>query len=85
MFWHTKNSAQYRHTQSCDCELKKVVELFEISLKVFLLWQVLIFPSAKAGNSLSSANVWLHVVGSHTETDYLHLPRGIIHFSFWAR
>ena len=51
-----------------------------------VVWaQVLIFPSAKGGSSLSSANVWLHVVGSHAETDYLHVPRGIIHFSFWAR
>jgi hypothetical protein len=44
--------------------------------------QVLIFPSQKA-SPLSSANVWLHVVGSHAETDVLHVPRGVLHFSFW--
>lgn len=47
--------------------------------------KVLIFPSQRSGSSLSSANVWMHLVGSHGETDYLQVPRGIIHFSFWAR
>ena len=50
-----------------------------------ILYQVLIFPSQRSGSSLSSANVWLHLVGSHGETDYLQVPRGVIHFSFWAR
>jgi len=51
----------------------------------YILYQVLIFPSQKSGNSLSSANIWLHVVGSHSETQYLNIPRGIIHFSFWCK
>ena len=49
-----------------------------------ILYQVLIFPSQRSGSSLSSANVWMHLVGSHGETDYLQVPRGIIHFSFWS-
>lgn len=49
-----------------------------------ILYQVLIFPSQKFGASLSSANIWMHIVGSRSETDYLHIPRGVIHFSFWA-
>ena len=32
-----------------------------------ILYQVLIFPSQRSGSSLSSANVWLHLVGSHGE------------------
>ena len=53
--------------------------------KSSILYQVLIFPSQKsAGASLTSANVWLHVIGSHGETQVLQLPRGVIHFSFWA-
>merc|ERR1719348_798750 len=51
----------------------------------FILYQVLIFPSQRSGAALSSANLWLHMVGTHTETDYLQVPRGVIHFSFWAR
>ena len=51
----------------------------------FMLYQVLIFPSQRSGSSLSSASLWLHLVGSHSETDYLQIPRGVIHFSFWAR
>merc|ERR1719209_344252 len=51
----------------------------------FILYQVLIFPSQRSGASLSSASLWLHIVGTHTETDYLQVPRGVIHFSFWAR
>ena len=50
-----------------------------------ILYQVLIFPSQRSGSSLSSANVWLHLVGSHGETDYLQVPRGVIHFSFWVK
>ena len=50
-----------------------------------ILYQVLIFPSQRSGSSLSSANVWMHLVGSHGETDYLQIPRGVIHFSFWAK
>ena len=51
----------------------------------YMLYQVLIFPSQRSGASLSSANLWLHMVGTHAETDYLQIPRGVIHFSFWAR
>lgn len=51
----------------------------------FMLYQVLIFPSQRSGASLSSANLWLHMVGTHSETDYLQIPRGVIHFSFWAK
>jgi len=51
----------------------------------FILYQVLIFPSQRSGSSLSSANVWMHLVGSHGETDYLQVPRGVIHFSFWSK
>jgi len=51
----------------------------------FILYQVLIFPSQRSGSSLSSANIWMHLVGSHSETDYLQVPRGVIHFSFWAK
>ena len=50
-----------------------------------LLYQVLIFPSQRSGSSLSSASVWMHLVGSHGETDYLQVPRGVIHFSFWTK
>merc|ERR1719431_1176823 len=50
-----------------------------------MLYQVRIFPSQRSGSSLSSASLWLHLVGSHGETDYLQVPRGVIHFSFWAR
>jgi len=50
-----------------------------------LLYQVLIFPSQRSGSSLSSANIWIHFVGSHGETECLQLPRGVIHFSFWAK
>merc|ERR1719312_1369730 len=50
-----------------------------------ILYQVLIFPSQRSGSSLSSANIWMHLVGSHSETDYLQIPRGVIHFSFWAK
>ena len=52
-----------------------------------MLYQVLIFPSQKsAGASVTSSNVWLHVVGSLSETpSILRLPRGVIHFSFWAK
>lgn len=50
-----------------------------------LLYQVLIFPSQRSGSSLSSANIWIHIVGSHGETDCLQIPRGVIHFSFWAK
>jgi len=55
--------------------------------KSSMLYQVLIFPSQKsAGASVTSANVWLHVVGSLGETkSLLNLPRGVIHFSFWAK
>ena len=55
--------------------------------KSSMLYQVLIFPSQKsAGASVTSANVWLHVVGSLSETpSILRLPRGVIHFSFWAK
>ena len=45
----------------------------------------MIFPSQRSGASLSSAALWLQMVGTHTETDYLQIPRGVIHFSFWAR
>ena len=47
--------------------------------------QVLIFPSPKCGTSPCSANVWMHVVGSRSETKTIAVPRGVIHFSFWAR
>merc|ERR1711981_855786 len=54
--------------------------------KSSILYQVLIFPSQKsAGASITSANVWLHVVGSLAESPVLGLPRGVIHFSFWAK
>ena len=52
-------------------------------LNARFLLQVLIFPSQKA-SPMSSANIWLHVVGSHAETDVLHVPRGVLHFSFWS-
>jgi len=51
----------------------------------YLLYQVLLFPSQRSGASLSSANLWLHLVGTHAETDLLQVPRGVIHFSFWAK
>merc|ERR1719392_54401 len=54
-------------------------------IQSYILYQVLIFPSQRSGSSLSSANVWMHLVGSHGETDYLQVPRGVIHFSFWAK
>ena len=54
--------------------------------KSSILYQVLIFPSQKsAGASVTSANVWLHVVGSLGESGLLRIPRGVIHFSFWAK
>ena len=46
---------------------------------------MLIFPSRKsAAGGVTTANVWLHVVGSHGDTSYLHVPRGVNHFSFWS-
>merc|ERR1719391_637572 len=54
-------------------------------IQSYILYQVLIFPSQRSGSSLSSANVWMHLVGSHGETDYLQVPRGVIHFSFWSK
>ena len=40
--------------------------------KSSILYQVLIFPSQKsAGASITSANVWLHVVGSLAESPVL--------------
>ena len=48
-------------------------------------FQVLIFPSPKCGTQPCSANVWMHVVGSRSETKTISVPRGVIHFSFWAR
>ena len=54
-------------------------------IQSYILYQVLIFPSQRSGSSLSSANIWMHIVGSHGETDYLQVPRGVIHFSFWSR
>ena len=48
-----------------------------------LLYQVLIFPSAKSGNAPCSARVWMHVVGSSGEST-LEIPKGVIHFCFWA-
>ena len=53
--------------------------------KSSMLYQVLIFPSSKSGMSACTANIWMHVVGSHGETKVIHLPRGVIHFSFWAK
>ena len=53
---------------------------------IHIFWlQVLIFPSHKssAGNT-TTANVWLHVIGSHGDTSYLYIPRGVTHFSFWS-
>jgi hypothetical protein len=53
--------------------------------KSAILYQVLIFPSHKtAAGTTTTANVWLHVVGSHGDTSYLHVPRGVTHFSFWS-
>ena len=46
---------------------------------------MLIFPSPKCGTQPCSANVWMHVVGSRSETKTISVPRGVIHFSFWAR
>ena len=55
----------------------KMIHMFQL--------QVLIFPSHKssAGNT-TTANVWLHVIGSHGDTSYLYIPRGVTHFSFWS-
>ena len=55
----------------------KMIHIFQL--------QVLIFPSHKssAGNT-TTANVWLHVIGSHGDTSYLYIPRGVTHFSFWS-
>ena len=53
--------------------------------KISIFLKVLVFPSQKnSGASLSSSNVWLHVIGSLAETPKLMIPRGVIHFSFWA-
>ena len=53
--------------------------------KSAILYQVLIFPSNKtAAGSTTTANVWLHVIGSHGDTSYLYVPRGVTHFSFWG-
>ena len=51
----------------------------------FSCLQVLIFPSNKTTTgSTTTANVWLHVIGSHGDTSYLCVPRGVTHFSFWS-
>lgn len=50
-----------------------------------LLYQVLIFPSSKSGHNPCTSNVWIHVVGSYGETSIIHIPRGVIHFSFWTK
>jgi hypothetical protein len=47
----------------------------------FMLYQVLIFPSQRSGASLTSANLWLHIVGTHSETDYLQVLGTALH---WA-
>uniref|UniRef100_A0A0K2V7U8 DENN domaincontaining protein 5Blike [Apis florea] n=1 Tax=Lepeophtheirus salmonis TaxID=72036 RepID=A0A0K2V7U8_LEPSM len=52
-------------------------------LKSSLLYQVLIFPSQKT-QALSTANLWIHIVGSLGETSKIVVPRGNIHFAFWA-
>ena len=51
--------------------------------KSSILYQVVVFSSQR--NSLTSSNVWLQIVGSNGETPHLFIPRGVLHFSFWAK
>ncbi|QQP49871.1 DENN domaincontaining protein 5Blike, partial [Caligus rogercresseyi] len=44
---------------------------------------VLIFPSQKT-QALTTANLWIHIVGSLGDTSKIVIPRGTIHFAFWA-
>ena len=51
--------------------------------KSSILYQVLIFPSQKsAGASITSANVWLHVVGSLAESPVLRLAYKYFRYLF---
>ena len=51
--------------------------------KSSILYQVLIFPSQKsAGASITSANVWLHVVGSLAESAVLRFVYIFYSYSF---
>ena len=66
---------------------KRVLPLEKLHAVLMMncFFQVLIFPSNKtAAGSTTTANVWLHVIGSHGDTSYLYVPRGVTHFSFWS-
>lgn len=47
-----------------------------------LPYRVVIFPSKKPGGATTSANVWVAISGSLTETQQVTTPRGTLEFVF---
>lgn len=50
-----------------------------------LPYRVVIFPSKKSGAATTSANVWVAISGSLSETQQVQTPRGTLEFVFHVK